>query len=457
MGRFITYIGSPCSAMRKAQQKQKEQEEQKPIYVPKVGDILVHNSETNEDKVVPYSKWLQLEDSWDIVGLYGITTYEEENAENGYYVIMSNGTTLIIAPEDYEKVNTNWEQVDTVIVPTSITRTLTCTYVPIPSGGGSGSGSGSGDSSTKLFDNGNFADSIESMTIDGNEQSSIINSYDFGDTNEHTVVFTLKDSVTSIGEGAFNSCDKLISVTIPKSITSIGDQVFNYCKNLTSIDIPNSVTSIGDGAFNACSSLTNITIPNSVTTIDQNAFNTCQGLTSINIPDGVTSIGKSVFYGCSGLTSITVDANNANYSSEDGVLFNKTKTTLIYYPIGNTRTSYNMPNSVTSIGERAFYNYTGLRSVTISDNITSIDRWAFSGCNSLTSVNIPNSITSIGENAFSYCGGIVSVTIGSGVTSIGGQTFYLCTNIESITINATTPPELGNHAFSGSTCPIYVP
>ena len=115
MGRFITYIGSPCSAMRKAQQRQKEQEEQKPIYVPKVGDILVHNSDTNEDRVVPYNEWLQLEDSWDIVGLYGITTYEEENAENGYYVIMSNGTTLIIAPEDYEKVNNNWEQVDTIV------------------------------------------------------------------------------------------------------------------------------------------------------------------------------------------------------------------------------------------------------------------------------------------------------------------------------------------------------
>ena len=114
MGRFITYIGSPCSAMRKAQQRQEEQEEQKPIYVPKVGDILVHNSDTNEDKVVPYSKWLQLEDSWDITGLYGVTTYEEGDAEYGYYVIMSNGTTLIIAPEDYEKVSNNWEQVDTI-------------------------------------------------------------------------------------------------------------------------------------------------------------------------------------------------------------------------------------------------------------------------------------------------------------------------------------------------------
>ena len=112
MGRFITYIGSSCSAMRKAQQRQNEQ---KPIYVPKVGDILVHNSSTNEDKTVPYDEWLQLEDSWDITGIYGITTYEEEDASDGSFVIMSNGTTLIIDPDDYSKVSDNWEKVDMIL------------------------------------------------------------------------------------------------------------------------------------------------------------------------------------------------------------------------------------------------------------------------------------------------------------------------------------------------------
>lgn len=112
MGRFITYIGSPCSTMKKAQQRQNEQ---KPIYVPKVGDILVHNSFTNEDKTVPYDEWLQIEDSWDITGIYGITTYEEEDASDGSFVIMSNGTTLIIDPDDYSKVSDNWEKVDMIL------------------------------------------------------------------------------------------------------------------------------------------------------------------------------------------------------------------------------------------------------------------------------------------------------------------------------------------------------
>ena len=88
---------------------------QKPIYVPKVGDILVHNSSTNEDKTVPYDEWLQLEDSWDITGIYGITTYEEEDASDGSFVIMSNGTTLIIDPDDYSKVSDNWEKVDMIL------------------------------------------------------------------------------------------------------------------------------------------------------------------------------------------------------------------------------------------------------------------------------------------------------------------------------------------------------
>ena len=112
MGRFITYIGSPCSAMRKAQQ---EQNGQNSVYIPKVGDILVRNTITGEDKIVPHEEWLQLEDSWNIQGIYGVTTYEEEDAADGSFVIMSNGTTLIIDPDDYSKVSNNWEQVDMVL------------------------------------------------------------------------------------------------------------------------------------------------------------------------------------------------------------------------------------------------------------------------------------------------------------------------------------------------------
>jgi hypothetical protein len=112
------------------------------------------------------------------------------------------------------------------------------------------------------------------------------------------------------------------------------------------------------------------------------------------------------FTGCSGLTSINVD--NTAYISENGVLFNRAKTTLIQYPSGKSG-AYTIPNSVTSIGKFAFYYCRGLTSVTIPDSITSIGESAFYHCIGLTSVNIPNSITSIGEKAFMDCDGLTTI------------------------------------------------
>jgi len=117
----------------------------------------------------------------------------------------------------------------------------------------------------------------------------------------------------------------------------------------------------------------------------------------------VISIGYQAFYSCDNLTNITVNSNNSNYSSQDGVLFDKSKTTLIQYPTGNTRTSYTIPNSVISIGRYAFHCCTRLTSVTIPNSVTSIGYWAFNGCTNLTSVTIPDSVTFIDNFAFNGC------------------------------------------------------
>ena len=159
------------------------------------------------------------------------------------------------------------------------------------------------------------------------------------------------DSVTTIGDDAFNECSALTSVNIPNSVTTIGESAFSYCRALTSITIPNSVTTIGDGVFIDCSSLTSVTIPNSVTTIGGGAFIRCTSLTSVTIPNSVTTIGHGAFYDCSSLTSVTI------------------------------------PNSVTTI-----------------------DNLAFSGCSSLTSVTIPNSVKAIGEYAFYNCTSITQIS-----------------------------------------------
>jgi hypothetical protein len=170
----------------------------------------------------------------------------------------------------------------------------------------------------------------------------------------------IEDGVTGIGDYAFYSCIDLKSVTIPASITSIGCRAFYYCKALETIIIPNSVMSIGDGAFSACIGLSSITVPNSV-----------------------KYIGNDVFSYCTGLTEINVDCNNPNYLSENGVLFNKDKTTLIKYPAGKTG-AYVIPDSVIYISDSAFSYCTALTSITMGKNVKYIHDKAFWGCKSLT-------------------------------------------------------------------------
>jgi CBS domain-containing protein len=159
---------------------------------------------------------------------------------------------------------------------------------------------------------------------------------------------TIPDSVTSIGDCAFEGCSGLTSVTIPASVTSIGFLAFEGCSGLTSVIIPDSVSSIGDCAFRGCSGLASVTIPASVTSIGEGALYRCTGLTSVIIPDSVTSIGRSAFEGCSGLTSVII------------------------------------PASVTSIGSDAFRGCSGLTITVASVTLDLIGIDAFSGCTVLT-------------------------------------------------------------------------
>ena len=301
-----------------------------------------------------------------------------------------------------------------------------------------------------------------------NEGTRVIADYAFYQC-ERLKGVTIPDSVTSIGDWAFYWCYSLTSATIGNGVTSIGESAFYDCRYLESVTIGKSVTSIGDEAFCGCNSLTSVTIPNSVTSIGDEAFFGCNSLTSVTIPNSVTSIGEDTFEGCKSLTEINVDTNNKNYSSQDGVLFNKNKTELIQYPIGNARKTYDIPkgvtsigdnafeyckgltsvtipNSVTSIGEGAFYECSGLTSVTIPESVTSIGEDAFGSCSKLTSVTIPNSVTSIGEGAFYECSGLTSVTIGKSVTSIGGMAFAYCESLTSVTIPDSVT-SIGESAF----------
>ncbi|MCD7845397.1 MAG: leucine-rich repeat protein [Oscillospiraceae bacterium] len=209
-----------------------------------------------------------------------------------------------------------------------------------------------------------------------------IGAYAFADCTALTGV-TIPSSVTSIGDGAFWNCTGLTDVTIPAKTTYLGGGAFYNCSNLRSVTINGSITSIGNVTFYNCSLLTSVEIPASVTSIGASAFRFCTSLTSVTIPAKVSSIGNYAFASCTSLTSIEVSAGNNYYCSENGVLYNSSKTALISVP-----------------GK--------MSSVNIANTVTSIETGALCGC-TLTAVKIPSSVTSIGTNAFLECDYLESV------------------------------------------------
>lgn len=252
------------------------------------------------------------------------------------------------------------------------------------------------------------------------------------------------EDVTRIAAGAFYRCKDITYVYISKNVTAISagfstctklDNIFVVSENtkFSSIDgvlfnkreteliaypmgrigieysVPESVDKICSDAFAGCTFLTRIIIPEGVKSID--GFSGCINLTNVNVPKSVTEIVDGTFSGCTGLTSINVDPGNTEYTSVDGVLFNKDKTRLIQYPIAKTNTSYSIPEGVTEICADAFAGCTNLKSITVPSGVQIIGSRAFSGCTGLTKVFLKNSVNEIGDNAFSGCTSIISATV----------------------------------------------
>jgi hypothetical protein len=261
---------------------------------------------------------------------------------------------------------------------------------------------------------------------------------------------SLPVGLISIGLGAFGNCYDLPSIIIPETVTSIGAYAFIGCESLTSISIPEGVSSIEHDTFSLCKNLRNIIIPQTVTTIGGAAFYYCSNLTDIHIPQAVTSINGNLFPGCSGLMSITVDPDNLNYASVDGLLYNKAGTILMACPGGISIAE--LPPTVTTIGYGAFYGCYNLTSIAIPPAVTSIDNNAFADCPNLTSIVIPEGVTSLGSlgndaNAFNVetspavlrlmpgvtksVGNVKSVSDGKGVMRIAAASIMSLVAISS--------------------------
>ncbi|MCM1306522.1 MAG: leucine-rich repeat domain-containing protein [Bacteroides sp.] len=299
--------------------------------------------------------------------------------------------------------------------------------------------------------------------------------YSYKGTMPKNTSITLKDDTKGITDYAFKGCSELTNVTIPNSVTNIGEYSFSECSKLTNVTIPDSIINIGEHSFSECSKLTNITIPVNVTAIGNSAFNNCTDLitvnwnatscttagsknnyifsyctklSTVNIGSNVTSIPDYAFSGYNAIANINVDSNNTNFLSQDGVLYDKAKTTIICVPTKITGT-ITIPATVTNISGDLFASCASLKSIIVDEsnsNYASQDGILYN--KSKTSIihvpksisgdiTIPNGVNTIEASAFNGRTGLASITIPKSVKNIGACAFGNYFGILNIHYNGT--------------------
>ena len=247
---------------------------------------------------------------------------------------------------------------------------------------------------------------------------------------------TLLDTMTTIGDRAFEKCTSLKEIRLPNKLTAIGYQAFENCAALESITIPDTVTKIGWSAFDGCTSLASVKLSEKLKTIPSNAFQGCSSLASIKLPQNLNDICTDAFSG-SGLESVTIPAS---CTTIDNYAFAKCK----------NLATVTFEQGVKKIGSYCFKGCTALENITIPDTVESIGSYAFYDCDTLRKVVIPNSVTNMGSYIFANCEKLSDVKLGTGLTAIPQYAFYECPALKSISIpyRITT---IGTKAFANCT------
>lgn len=308
---------------------------------------------------------------------------------------------------------------------------------------------------------------------------------------ENLTSVTLPSGLISIGDRAFNSCISLTSLDLPSSLTTVGEMALAGCSHLTSLTLHSGLTNIkgnnllgGNMPYNNLKDvryiidsdletylqsnhpiindircgikyylndqeITTLEIPSGITSIGDGVFLSSNDLTNLTLSSKITSAGKYAFNNCSNLKDVRyyIYDDLATYIQKGHPAF-YVNCGIKYYWNNQEITTLEIPTSVTSIGNHAFYCCNGLTSVDFPSNLSSIGDWAFSNCSGLTSVDLPSSITKMGECVFYYCQNLSSVKLPSEITAISNSAFGGCISLKNIELPAGIT-SIGNNAFTG--------
>ncbi|MBE6740995.1 MAG: leucine-rich repeat domain-containing protein [Ruminococcaceae bacterium] len=299
-------------------------------------------------------------------------------------------------------------------------------------------------------------------------------------------------SVAEIGEGAFQNNITLQRVTVPAGVNKIGARAFYSCVMLRSISLPATVSELSEKTFANCSSLERVTAAGSLTKIYREAFNYCSSLQSLNLTSALTYIGDNAFANCyaiqinmeklsgdityigsqafrncykaygsanisaqttvgglafdaCGAQAINFNSEHPKYSSENGIIFNKDKTSLVRYPAGRANTEYTIPSTVAQIDSYAFHRAQQLESIVIPESVSIIGDYAFASCLMLDNVVLPSSVDELSDYAFNSCPMLKSVSFPENLISIGAHAFGYC-DLREINLPSSLE-SIGKYAF----------